>query len=320
MRRVHIVLIVIMFVILHAGCKDNAAQKKTSGRDRDDIQASGSLDKALILQIDRTRFTNKDLKRYIRINYPDLLKMKDNLRLLSRIFDMFIDYKVSFSIDELAGIKVEPDEYENYITRLAIPKEKIDRAFIINSIKLEKYLEKNVYKGIDVGKEEIKEYYDQHNDEFTKKEEVMLFQIFVKEREKAIKIKSILDKEPHKFEDLAASHSESIEAKNGGLMGYFEKGILPTEMEDVVFSLKINEISPVTESPYGFHIFKVTKQKQGGRLLFYENVEGEIKNKLLSQKLRAAYQDFFDKLKSGRQLDIRYENLFFEYQPIKGEK
>lgn len=320
MRRVHLILIVIILFILHAGCKHDAAQKKDAGRDQDEVQANEALDKALILQVNKTRYTNKDLKRYIRINYPELMKTKDNLRLLSRIFDMFIEYGISLSIDALAEIKVKPEEYENYITQLAIPKEKIDRASIINSVKLQKYLEATVYKGIDVGKEEIKEYYDQHNDEFTKKEEVMLFQIFVKEREKAIKIKSILDKEPTKFEDLAASESESVEAKNGGLMGYFEKGILPTEMEDVVFSLKINEISPVTESPYGFHIFKVTKQKQGGRLLYIENVEEEIKNKLLSQKLRTAYQDFFDKLKSEQRLDIRYENLFFKYQPIKGEK
>jgi parvulin-like peptidyl-prolyl isomerase len=177
----------------------------------------------------------------------------------------------------------------------------------------------NVYKDIDVSSEEIREYYNKNHDEFTKKREVLLYQIFLKDKEKAFNIWSILQKEPEKFEELATSYSESIEAKSGGLLGYFEKGILPKEMEDVVFSLKLNKISPVTESPYGFHIFKITNQKRGGRLLYIKNVEAEIKDKLLALKLSEAYRDFLEKLKDEMHIDIRYNELYFKYQALKGE-
>ena len=71
-------------------------------------------------------------------------------------------------------------------------------------------------------------------------------------------------------------------------MGFFEKGMLPQEMEEVVFSLKVNEISPIVESPYGFHLFKVTRKRKS-RMQLLAAVKDEIKSKLLSAKLTAAY-------------------------------
>jgi parvulin-like peptidyl-prolyl isomerase len=106
-----------------------------------------------------------------------------------------------------------------------------------------------------------------------------------------------------------------MEASKGGYMGYFEKGTLPKDMEDVVFSLQPYTISPVVESPYGFHIFKVTKKKRG-RLLFQKTVKSEIKNKLLSEKLRQAYRKFLDQAKQTVKINVNHDQLYFDYQPV----
>jgi peptidyl-prolyl cis-trans isomerase C/foldase protein PrsA len=95
-------------------------------------------------------------------------------------------------------------------------------------------------------------------------------------------------------------------------MGLFEKGMLPKEMEDVVFSLKVNEISPIVESPYGFHLFKIT-QKKKARMLLLTDVKDEIKNKMLSARLEAAYQDFLTGLKTEVPVQLNYDNLYFPY-------
>ena len=94
----------------------------------------------------------------------------------------------------------------------------------------------------------------------------------VNDREKLLKIRSELLKQPSRFEEIARSESISPEAANGGAMGFFEKGMLPQEMEEVVFSLKVNEISPIVESPYGFHLFKVT-QKRKARMQLLADVK-----------------------------------------------
>ena len=148
---------------------------------------------------------------------------------------------------------------------------------------------------------------------------MLLYQILVKEKEKAIKIRGILKNSPQKFEEIALKDSVSHESKNNGLMGYFEKGELPEEMEKVVFSLRINEISPVVESPYGYHIFKI-KRRRRKRLLFLSKVKPQIENKLLSEKLRTTYQDFLETLNTKLNIDIKYEKLFFEYKRNTGEQ
>lgn len=319
MKREKLITIIIFLLFLYPGCKDDSPEKQMAKLEQQKKQAQDAIDNAIILQIDKDKYANKELKKYILINHPDFSVIKINERLLSRIFDSFIEHKITTSIPELAKIPVRQEEYDQYVTKLNIQKEKIDRTSIINSIKLQKYLDANVYKDINVTQEEIRSYYNKHHGEFTKKREVLLYQILSKDKEKALQIWTILDKEPKKFEELAMTHSESIEAKEGGLLGYFEEGILPKEMEDVVFSLKLNEISPVTESPYGFHIFKVTKQKRSGRLLYIKNVESKIRDQLLADKLRKAYQDFLNHLKSEVKIEIGYNNLYFKYQPLKGE-
>ena len=108
--------------------------------------------------------------------------------------------------------------------------------------------------------------------------------------------------------------SISPEAANGGAMGFFEKGMLPQEMEGVVFSLKVNEISPIVESPYGFHLFKIT-QKRKARMLLLAAVKDEIKNKMLSARLEAAYQDFLTGLKMEIPVQMNYgQFVFFLYK------
>jgi parvulin-like peptidyl-prolyl isomerase len=319
MKRQQLIIIILFFLFVYPSCKDDSAENRIAKLNQEKKQEQEAIDNSIILQIDEKKISNKDLKKYIRINYSDISETETNKKLLSRIFDSFIEYKITTSTAELAKIPVQQEEFDQYIIGLNIQKEKIDRVSIITSIKLQKYLDAYVYKDIDVSQKEIREYYNKNHAEFTKKKEVLLYQILIKDKEKALSIRSILEKNPNEFEELAMSHSVSNEAKDGGLLGYFEEGILPNEMEDVVFSLKLNEISPVTESPYGFHIFKVTKQKKSGRLLFIKNVELQISNKLLSRKLREAYQVFLNNLKSKFHIEIGYNNLYFKYQALKGE-
>ncbi|MCK4765139.1 MAG: peptidylprolyl isomerase [Candidatus Aminicenantes bacterium] len=320
-EKVRIFLLVAVLVFVYGGCKDEPAEQRKSpeqtGKEKEQLQ--DNVDSKIILIIDSSRFSNRDLKNYIQVNYPGTAGMQKNLRFMSRIFDSFVENEIILSSAYLEDIPVPRDEYAGYMGRLGIKDGNADKTAIMKSIRLQKYLYARVYKDIDVSAEEIRRYYNDNHGEFTKKKEVLLYQILLKDKEEALNIRSVLKNNPQDFEKLAGTHSKSSEAKNGGLLGYFEEGVLPKEMEDVVFSLKINEISPVIESPYGFHIFKVTKQKRDGRLLYIKNVEAEIKNKLLSWKLNRAYRDYLEKLKKELQIDIRYNQLYFKYQDIKGD-
>jgi len=93
-------------------------------------------------------------------------------------------------------------------------------------LKVQKYLLANVYKDITVSDAEVAQFYEAHLADFRKTEEIHLFQIMVKDREKLLKIRQELLNQPARFEEVAHRESISPEATNGGAMGFFEKGLL----------------------------------------------------------------------------------------------
>ncbi|MDQ1349825.1 MAG: peptidyl-prolyl cis-trans isomerase [Acidobacteriota bacterium] len=309
----------ILLVLLCIQCgKDTQAPgaKKNTGTG-ELMETTG--DDNIILSIDNEKFTNKQFKEFIKSRYPDFSFKDINVRLASRIFDMFIEHKTVMHSVEQANIKMDQSEIDNYLKETTLPTDLQNNPSLTESAKARKYLYFKLYKDIDVTDAEIRQYYDRHIDDYRKSTEVFLYQIVVNDKARAYEIHETLSKSPEKFEELAKRYSISIEAKDGGSMGYFEKGTLPKDMEDVVFALGLNTISPVVDSPYGFHIFKVTKIKKE-RLQFLEAVKNEIKNKLLSEKLGVAYEDFLAGLKSELNINAKYQSLFFPYQAIKGEQ
>lgn len=310
-----IILIIYILMFFNCGKKAGEAGKNTEVLKPSEIPS----DENIILTIDKEKFTNKQLKEFIKSRYPDFPFQDINARLASRIFDMFIEQKIVLHSVDQANIKLDQEDIDNYLKAQNLPPDQANDPWLKESAKTQKYLFLKIYKDIDVTDNEIQEYYNQHLDEYRKSTEVCLYQIVTKDKAKAYKIREILSKSPEKFEDLAKKESISIEAKNGGSMGYFEKGILPKDMEDVVFALELNAISPVVESPYGFHIFKVTKIRKE-RLEFLEAVKNQIKNKLLAEKLSTAYENFLNQLKKELKIKTIYSSLFFPYQTIIGEQ
>lgn len=59
------------------------------------------------------------------------------------------------------------------------------------------------------------------------------------------------------FEDVAKNISECSSAKKGGDLGEFPRGKIDKTFDDVVFKLKVGELSPVFETKYGYHLVKV---------------------------------------------------------------
>ncbi|XP_031628896.1 putative peptidyl-prolyl cis-trans isomerase dodo [Contarinia nasturtii] len=59
--------------------------------------------------------------------------------------------------------------------------------------------------------------------------------------------------------DLALKYSDCSSAKRGGDLGPFSRGQMQKAFEDVAFSLKIGEISEITETDSGLHIIERIK-------------------------------------------------------------
>ena len=306
---------IIFLITIFPGCKKETVQQQLNQQKQESLAKQS--DNRVVLTINQIPFTNKAVKTYINTHYDTSSDVEPSDSLRSRFFDAFVDNKTLLTAAEQEGLTISNDEVNEYLLEHNIPQEKFQKELIIENIKIKKYLYVMIYQKINVSKSEIRQYYTKNPGNFRKRDEIKLYQILVKNKEKATEISGILKNSPRRFAEIAKKESISPEAKNDGFMGFFEKGILPRELEDVVFSLDINAISPVVDSPHGYHIFKVT-QKKRGRQQFLSKVQDQIKDKLLSQKMDQAYLDFLNQLKQRFILKIDHNPLFFKYQPKQG--
>jgi peptidyl-prolyl cis-trans isomerase C len=72
--------------------------------------------------------------------------------------------------------------------------------------------------------------------------------------------------------------------------------------EDVAFGLKINEVSPIVETPFGYHIIKLFDRKPEQKM-DYSQVKDRIEERLKGEKVEEGARHYIDGLKRGAQID-----------------
>lgn len=154
--------------------------------------------------------------------------------------------------------------------------------------------------GLKVKPEDIKAWFDSHQDRYRQAEERRASHILVtveseggkdKARAKAEAVLAELRKAPASFAELAAKHSKDPgSASQGGDLGFFARGAMVKPFEEAAFALKAGEISGLVESEFGWHIIKVTEIKPGkGKAL--EDVRAEIESELKTQQAQKLYAE-----------------------------
>lgn len=101
------------------------------------------------------------------------------------------------------------------------------------------------------------------------------------------------------FAQLADAFSDCPGA--GGDLGYFARGQMVQEFEEVVFALRTGERSGIFRSPFGFHIARVLDRKPAGIVPLSE-VRDAIEDGLYRAKQEIVVRDFVERLKSNAQI------------------
>ncbi len=291
-------------------------------KQRQDPSASGQpvppADSRVVLRIGTTSFSNEDLKNYLKATYADLSGSDSHPQLLSRLFDLFVERQLILAKAQAEGMTVPASEVDASVQGLDLKGAAIDPRQLRESVLAQKFIDQRVYSGITVTDAEVSRYYRDHMEEYRKGDEITLAQIVFdrQHKEKAFAVRGELKVAPERFNQLAKQAPASPDRTAEGEMGSFERGALPKEVEDVVFSLNPGEISPVVETPFGYHIFKVTKRKRQ-RLLALSTVMAGIRDRLQSEKMTRALTDFVAELKTELLPEVSTQNLFFSYKPIE---
>lgn len=108
------------------------------------------------------------------------------------------------------------------------------------------------------------------------------------------------------FADAANAFSQCDD--NGGDLGWFPRGQMVPEFEQVVFELEAEQISDVFQTPFGFHIVKLIGKRPGGRRDF-EDVRYEIENELLDQRKNERIGSVVDELRKDAEIAEREDEV-----------
>jgi len=153
----------------------------------------------------------------------------------------------------------------------------------------------NILPTINVTEDEIKSFYKANADKYQNQQQREASHILIaasknappaekaKAKAKAEDVLNQIRKNPKQFEELATKYSQDPEsAKKGGDLGSFSRGMMVKPFDDAVFSMKVNEISNIVESDFGYHIIKLTKIiGEGGG---FDAMRPQIKAELIYQK------------------------------------
>ena len=218
----------------------------------------------------------------------------------------FVDLLIREQLILQSAKKVAIDKREEYKKALNDFKQEQKRQLkdYEESLMIEMYLKEVQENFVFAKEEEIDEYYNEHKQDFDSPIAVTAKHILVSTKEEAeVALNRI--KKGEKFEKVAQEIStDTVSAKQGGLIGPFRRGELVKEFEDVVFNLKKGEISNIVETPFGFHIItKVSEEKL--QPISKDIAKVEIKSIIERNK----FEKWFEDAKNKLDVSIDYSKL-----------
>ncbi|HTL71205.1 MAG TPA: peptidylprolyl isomerase [Candidatus Eisenbacteria bacterium] len=175
----------------------------------------------------------------------------------------------------------------------------------------QKLVNYEVKSKVAVSPGEVSQYYKDHPEEFEQGDRVRLLQILIRiasrtdedAKAAADEIYAQLQKGAS-FEELAKTRSEGAEAKEGGEMGWMERGHFVGEIDEKVFALDEGGVTAPIKSSLGYHLFKVVeKQKSSVRPL--AEVRDKIQDKIFRDKLGKRLEEWIQTLKKNAYISIR---------------
>lgn len=261
----------------------------------------------------------KDLTASSALRQKDVLRDKiDTLLLVQKAKEMNISVDPEVS-KYLANLQAEskiadPEKFQEFVReQVGMPFEDFKNE-TKNNMLTQRVVRQEVGSKVNVKKEDMRKYYDEHKVEFVRDERVYLREIFISTdgrdaagkaaAEKKAKDVAARARKGEKFPDLAKDNSDSQTAKQGGDMGGFKKGDLRKNLEDQVWEKDKGFVSEPIDIGNGYLIVKVDDHQKAGQATL-EEVENEITDKLFMPRMEPAIRDFLTKLRQDAFLEVK---------------
>jgi len=218
------------------------------------------------------------------------------------VLERLIDRELMLAEAGRRHIRPSPEELERALapTREGMPAKELEatlaaagtdreswRRAAERDLTIEK-LQAAITAPVTVNEQELDAWIARHRDRRELPEEVRAAQLLVRTEATAVEARRRIVGGAA-FADVAREISLSPDADHGGDLGYFARGQMPPEFDEVVFSLPRGQLSDVVASPYGFHLFLVNDRRPG-RVRSDEELRADVRTALLAGKREEAFR------------------------------
>jgi peptidyl-prolyl cis-trans isomerase SurA len=163
--------------------------------------------------------------------------------------------------------------------------------------------------------EELENYYNQHQADFVRQEQITLQEILIATEGKGDAGLAAADKKAkglvararkgERFAEMARDNSDSSTAKDmGEFPKPYQRGDLSKNLEDAVWNQPKGYITDPICVPAGFLILRVENHQKAGQAELSE-VENQINQKLLAPRVDAAVRRYLTELRKDAFLEIK---------------
>lgn len=220
--------------------------------------------------------------------------------------------KQMYQVDMIVKMQIENFMKENGIKG----EEELDKALKNEGLSLEEFKKqvlliyvpefmksREIRSKISLSEQEIEDFYNKNKEKLQSKPQVHLEEIllikdkYTEETAKQVYSDILISlAKGATFPEMARQYSGAYSRQNGGDAGWYFPEDLATEISNVVFKLKLGQVSELIETKQGFYIFRLTEKKDP-KVPTMDEARSFIIEMLKEQKFSENYKKYIDLLK-----------------------
>ena len=217
----------------------------------------------VIAVINGREMHKSEFERFLAARLGELTGMETPDSLRSQMLDEFVERRLVLDQAVQAGVSVSESEIEqatldNPQTK-ASPDSAGSRQELANDLTISKYYRQVVLRDVRPSPDEVQKYIDENRARMADHPGFVVREIRVDTREKAESLRREVVDGRRDFGEVAGASSQAPSSEEGGLSRY-DEGKLPEVLERAIRPLRPGDVSPVIQSSFGFHVFKLERR------------------------------------------------------------
>ena len=145
-------------------------------------------------------------------------------------------------------------------------------------------------KNVTVSDEEIRTFYEENKNQFTKGGKVRAKHILTDSEDKCKEILEEIENGTKAFEVAAQEYSTCPSGQKGGDLGEFGRGQMVKEFEDAAFNGEVGKVIGPVKTQFGYHLIKVENRTEE-TIASFDEAKESIRRNLLNMKQNTAYNE-----------------------------